>query len=154
MNAYQSRALEGASGVELTIALYDGIVRFMYNAIDAVETGDAGKRRYAVKRAMDIVIHLQATLNMDVGGKPAEALSEFYTAMFALMLQGSQANSREKFEHVIACVKNVREAWAKATRDPEVSMYAARQGAEMHGGAEFAAIPSTMESGTGSHWNA
>ena len=76
MNSYGTRALEGASGVELTIALYDGIIRFMYNAIDAVDRGDAAQRRYAVKRAMNIVIHLQATLKMDIGGKPAAALAE------------------------------------------------------------------------------
>ena len=114
MNPYQTCALEGASGVELTVALYDGIIRFMYRAIDAVERGDADQRRVAVKRAMDIVIYLQATLKMDIGGKPAEALAEFYTAMFALMLQGSQANSREKFEQVIAFVRNVRDAWRQA----------------------------------------
>ena len=96
MNSYQTRALEGASAVELTVALYDGIIRFMYRAISAVERGNQDQRRAAVKRAMDIVIHLQATLNMDIGGKPAEALSEFYTAMFALMLQASQANSSAK----------------------------------------------------------
>ena len=146
---YQTRLLEGASGVELTIALYDGIVRFMYNAIDAADRGDAAQRRYAVKRAMDIVIHLQATLKMDIGGKPAEALSEFYTAMFALMLQGSQSNSREKFEHVIACVKNVREAWAQAMRNStavgDLSASVMPSGA----GSQFAS-----EAGTGTHWSA
>jgi len=114
MNNYQARALEGASPVELTIALYDGIVRFMNEAIDAVEQNDADRRRAAVKRAMDIVMHLQVTLDRKRGGKPAEALTEFYTAMFALMLQGSQANSRQKFEQVIANVRNVREAWKQA----------------------------------------
>jgi flagellar protein FliS len=117
MDQYQTCTLEGASGVELTIALYGGIIRFMYHAIDAVERGDSSQRRAAVKRALDIVIHLQATLNMDIGGKPAEALAEFYVAMFALMLQGSQANSREKFEQVIACVRNVRGAWREAAMD-------------------------------------
>jgi flagellar secretion chaperone FliS len=111
MDTYQAHVLECASGVELTIALYDGIVRFMNKAIDAVEQNDADQRRAAVKRAMDIVMHLQVTLDRRKGGKPAEALSEFYTAMFALMLQGSQANSRQKFEQVIANVRNVREAW-------------------------------------------
>ena len=111
MDTYQARALEGATGVELTIALYDGIIRFMHNAIDAVEGRDVEGRRAAVKRGMDIVVHLQATLDKDVGGKPAEALSDFYVAMFALMLQGSQRNSRKKFEEVIANVRNVREAW-------------------------------------------
>jgi len=114
MNSYQARALEGASPVELTIALYDGIVRFMNEAIEAVEQNDADRRRTAVKRAMDIVMHLQVTLDRKRGGTPAKALTEFYTAIFALMLQGSQANSRQKFEQVIANVRNVRDAWKQA----------------------------------------
>jgi len=117
MNEYQAHALEGASPVEITIALYDGIVRFMNLAIDAVEQNDASKRRAAVKRAMDILMHLQVTLDRKRGGKPAEVLTEFYTAMFALMLQGSLANSRQKFEQVIANVRNVREAWKQAMAD-------------------------------------
>jgi flagellar protein FliS len=121
MNPYQTHATEGLSGVELTIALYDGIIRFLYRAIDAVERGDIGRRRAAVKRAMDIVIHLQATLRTDIGGKPAESLADFYVAMFALMLQGSQANSRQKFEHVIACVRNVRDAWRQVARDSAIN---------------------------------
>ena len=114
MNTYRDHVLEAASPVELTIALYDGIVRFMNLAIDAVEQNDAFQRRAAVKRAMDIIMHLQITLDRKRGGRPAEALTEFYTAMFALMLQGSQANSRQKFEQVIANVRNVREAWKQA----------------------------------------
>ena len=121
MDMYQARALEGASGVELTIALYDGIIRFMHSAIEAVEQNDADARRAAVKRAMDIVIHLQATLDKSVGGKVAETLSEFYTANFALMLQGSQANSRQKFEQVIANVRNVREAWKHAAAETKAN---------------------------------
>jgi flagellar protein FliS len=156
MNGYQARALEGASGVELTVALYEGIIRFMHSAIKAAECGDAGQRRYAVKRAMDIVIHLQATLNMDIGGKPAEALGEFYTAMFALMLQGSQANSREKFEHVIACVKNVRDAWVQSARNPEgnLEFELERSSAGLPPSSDFAGAAYAAESPVGSHWNA
>jgi flagellar protein FliS len=118
VNPYQTRALEGASGVELVVALYDGIIRFMHAAIDAVDRGDTKGRRAAVKRAMDIVIYLQATLRADIGGKPAEVLAEFYSAMFALMLQGSQASSREKFHRVIVCVRNVRDAWHQVAKAP------------------------------------
>jgi flagellar secretion chaperone FliS len=152
MNGYSTRALEGASGVELTIALYDGIVRFMHKAIEAVDAGDAAQRRRAVKRAMDIVMHLQATLKMDVGGKPAEVLTEFYTTMFALMLQGSQANSREKFEHVIVCVRNVREAWMQANRNPEASIVVPQSGSQ--GRENFPNTPHATDAAAGSHWNA
>jgi flagellar secretion chaperone FliS len=113
MNLYQQRALEGASGVELTVALYDGMIRFLREAIAAVEREDVSGRRIAIKRAMDILIHLQGTLRMDIGGKPAEALSEFYAAMFALMLQGSMGASRQEFDQAIACIQNVRDAWRK-----------------------------------------
>lgn len=118
MNPYQTRSIEGLSGVELTIALYDGIIRFLYQAIAAVEKGDVGGRRAAVKRAFDILMYLQATLRTDVGGKPAEALGEFYVAMFALILQGSQQVSAEKFLKAIDCVLNVRGAWRQVANDP------------------------------------
>jgi flagellar protein FliS len=121
MDSYQQRALESASAVDLVVALYDGIVRFLYAAILAVERGDEAARRNAVKRAMDIIIHLQARLRMDVGGRPAQVLSEFYATIFAQILQASQSASIEKFQHAIDCVKNVRDAWRQVATDPEVN---------------------------------
>jgi flagellar secretion chaperone FliS len=117
MGSYQDHALDGASAVDLVVALYDGIIRFLYAACDAVDRGDEVGRRAAVKRALDIIIYLQARLRMDVGGTPAEALSEFYALTFAQILQGSQSASRAKFEHAIACVRNVRDAWRQVARN-------------------------------------
>lgn len=119
MNSYQEHALDGASAVDLVVALYDGIMRFLYAAIEAVERGDETGRRVAVKRALDIIIHLQARLRMDVGGRPAQVLSEFYASVFAQILQASQSASRTKFEHAIECVKKVRGAWREVARNPE-----------------------------------
>ncbi len=118
MANYREHSLEGASAVDLVVALYDGIIRFLYAAIAAVEQGDADARRAAVKRAMDIIIHLQARLRMDVGGRPAQSLSDFYAAIFAEILQASQSDSRPKFEHAIDCVRNVRDAWREAAKNP------------------------------------
>jgi flagellar protein FliS len=121
MASYREHALEGAAAVDLIVALYDGITRFLYAAITAVECGDADARRAAVKRALDIIIHLQARLRMDVGGRPAQALSEFYAAIFAQILQASQSASKSKFQHAIDCVRNVRDAWREAARDPDAN---------------------------------
>lgn len=121
MNPYQTRSTEGLSGLELTVALYDGIIRFLYRAIEAVEGGDVKRRRAEAKRALDIIIHLQATLRMDIGGQPAQALSEFYASVFAQILQASQSASKARFEHAIHCVKNVRDAWREAARNPDLS---------------------------------
>src|ERR1017187_8836487 len=121
MGSYQSYALEGASAVDLVVALYDGIIRFLFAASDAVERGDQAGRREAVKRALDIIIHLQARRRMDVGRKPAEALSEFYTSIFAQILQASQSVSQQKVDHAIECVRNVRDAWKQVAIDPDIN---------------------------------
>ena len=107
--------------MDLVVALYDGMVRFLSAAVAAVERGDVEARRVAVKRALDIIIHLQARLRMDVGGRPAQALSEFYAAIFAQILQASQSASKAKFQHAIDCVRNVRDAWREVARDPEAN---------------------------------
>ena len=121
MASYQEYALDGAAAVDLVVALYDGILRFLYAAITATEQGDAEARRAAVKHALDIIIHLQARLRMDVGGRPAQALSEFYAAIFAQILQASQSASKPKFQHAIDCVRNVRDAWREVARDQNLN---------------------------------
>ncbi len=152
MGAYQQHALEGASAVDLVVALYDGMTRFLYAAADAVDRGDEAGRRVAVKRTLDIIIHLQARLRMDVGGRPAEALSEFYASVFAQILQASSSASRPRFEHAIECVRNVREAWRQVARDPEVNPAPLQINAGA--GSVFAEDGCRINGASGSSWNA
>jgi flagellar protein FliS len=156
METYQQHALEGASAVDLVVALYDGMIRFLYAAVEAVERGDETARRIAVRRVFDIVIHLQARLRMDVGGKPAEALSEFYASIFAQTLEASQSASKDKFEHAIECVRNVREAWREVAKDPDVNPAPLQVGntppfRALRG---FDSDEYGMETTVGSSWNA
>jgi flagellar protein FliS len=117
MASYYEHSLDGASPVDLVVALYDGMIRFLYAAIAAVERGDVRGRRLAVKRAMAILIHLQARLRMDIGGRPAQVLSEFYASMFALILQASLAASAQRFEEVIGFVRTIRDAWKQVAAE-------------------------------------
>jgi len=115
---YQEQALSGATGVELIVALYDGWIRFLYRAAAACEADDVIERRYAVKRALDILMYLEARLRPDIGGEPAKALSDFYAAMFTMTLEASHSGSAEEMQKVIACVRNVKEAWVVVAKDP------------------------------------
>jgi flagellar protein FliS len=117
MSNYQEHSLEGASPVDLVVALYDGIIRFLYAAIAAVERDDIAGRRVAVKRALAILIHLQARLRTDIGGRSAQVLSEFYASMFALILQASVGNSTERFEEVIGFVRTIRDTWRQVAAE-------------------------------------
>jgi flagellar protein FliS len=118
MSIDQEQALDSAWAVDPVVTLYDGILRFLHEASAAVERGDAEARRAAVKRALDNIIHLQARLRMDVDGRPAQALSEFYASIFSQILQASQSASQPKFKHAIECVKNAREEWRQVAREP------------------------------------
>ncbi len=116
---YQQQATVGATGVELIVALYDGALRGLYRAKQCIIEDDQHGRRVAVKKVVDILMYLQARLRPDVGGTAATALSDFYAAMFTMVLEASHIASVEGFDEVIACVRNVREAWAIVAQDPE-----------------------------------
>jgi flagellar secretion chaperone FliS len=154
MANYREHALEGASAVDLVVALYDGILRFLYAAGDAAERGDVFARRVAVKRALDIIIHLQARLRMDVGGRPAQVLSEFYASIFAEILQASQAGSRPKFEHAIDCVRNVRDAWRQVAADSEAVALTARGNANARSAAAAPGVAGDVGELAASRWTA
>jgi flagellar protein FliS len=155
MANYRDHALEGASAIDLVVALYDGIIRFLYAAIAAVERGDADARRVAVRRAMDIIFHLQARLRMDVGGRPAQTLSEFYAAILAQILQASQSASKTKFEHAIDCVRNVRDAWREVARDPNANPASASLSAmPMRQPPESEPVRADRDAIAGSSWTA
>ncbi len=124
---YQEQALSGATGVDLIVALYDGWIRFLYRAVTAVDSDDVIERRYAIKRALDILMYLEARLRPDIGGAPAASLSDFYAAMFTMTLEASQTASKDDLLEVIACVRNVREAWVVVARDPEANRVLPRE---------------------------
>jgi flagellar secretion chaperone FliS len=118
MRHYHQAAIESANGVQLIVALYDGLQRFLTQAAEACEARDEAARREAARRALNIVIHLQASLRMDAGGASAERLSDFYTAVFADVLRASASASRQLFMDTAREVRNVREAWKVAAQDP------------------------------------
>jgi len=117
---YQQQAIAGMNPVELIVALYDGMIRFLFQAIAAIEANDDSRRRIAVGRVLQILMHLQSRLRMDIGGSSARALSEFYASIFALCLEGSRLESADRLKEAIGCIRDVREAWDVAARDPEV----------------------------------
>ncbi len=124
---YLEQSLAGATGVEMIVALYDGALRYLYRAMQAVEEDDIHGRRVAVKRVIDILMYLQARLRPEMGAQVSASLSEFYTAMFTLTLEASHYASKEQFQEVIGCVRNVRDAWVVVAKDPKAGRVLPRE---------------------------
>ena len=153
--SYQQQALAGATGVELIVALYDGLIRFLYRAMQSVEENDVHGRRVAVKKAIDILMYLQARLRPDVGGSVAASLADFYSTMFTMTLEASHLESKEQFEEVISFIRNVREAWVMVARDPEAGRVLPR---ELRTREEKflppSAVPAAFDEASASRWSA
>jgi flagellar protein FliS len=151
---YQQQAMVGATGLELVLALYDGTLRNLYRARQCSVEDDTIGRRIAVKKVVDILMYLQARLRPDVGGSAATALADFYAAMFTMTLEASHIASPECFDEVIACVRNVREAWAMAALDPIAGKVLPR---ELRTREERFIAPLAVQGESGvvaSHWSA
>jgi len=151
---YQQQAIAGMNPVELIVALYDGMVRFLYRAVRAIEANDVHERRLAIRRTLDILMHLQSRLRMDVGGTSAKALSEFYAATFALCIEGSRLASVERLKEAIACIQDVREAWHIVAKDPEVLRFLATEQAKQPIRMVAPPPPAATEEAQPSRWTA
>ncbi|MEI9977510.1 MAG: flagellar export chaperone FliS [Edaphobacter sp.] len=153
--SYQQQALAGATGVELIVALYDGLIRFLYRAMQCCEENDVHGRRVAVKKVLDILMYLQARLRPDVGGTVAASLADFYSTMFTMTLEASHLESKEQFEEVISFVRNVREAWVVVARDPEAGKVLPRElRTREERFSPAAAVPVAAGEGGSSRWSA
>jgi len=108
---YQNQTLATMNGVELVIALYDGMIRFLHGAIVSVEKRDIAGRRDSVRRVLEILTYLQARLRVDIGGQPATTLAEFYAAMYGQCVRASRDGSIQLLQKTIRDIRTVREAW-------------------------------------------
>ena len=112
---YQQQTLAVMNSVDLVLALYDGMIRFLHRAIANIEAGEVAGRRDAIRRVLDILTYLQARLRTDVGGQPAAALSEFYAAIYAQCVRGSRDASIPLLQQSIRNVQQVRDAWKQVS---------------------------------------
>ncbi len=109
--AYHHSTAVGASPVGRVVALYDTILRDLYRAIAAVESGQIDLRVNATNHAITVIGELQGVLDFERGGEPAKNLNNFYNLARAMVLEGSMTSSREKLKEVAALFTRLRLAW-------------------------------------------
>ena len=84
--AYRRMNVETRSPMELVVMLYDGALRFVGEARDAIGRNDVPARITATRRALDIVAELQTSLNMEQGGDIAKELDRLYSYISSRLL--------------------------------------------------------------------
>jgi flagellar biosynthetic protein FliS len=111
---YRRAVTEQASPVGLVIALYDTLVADFQRAIAAMERTDLGaiqERSNQLKHALQILMQLNALLDMPNGGTCAQNLATFYEHLRRRILAAQFQRSAAILEAEIPNILHVRAAW-------------------------------------------
>jgi flagellar secretion chaperone FliS len=111
--SYRKSAIEGASSIGLTIALFDTLAGDLRRAAAAIRKNDIEKRCKELDHASLVVGQLESWVDKDKGGDSAQALAQFYGYLRATMMEASVTQSATLLETQIDTVLQVRSAWQK-----------------------------------------
>lgn len=122
-------ATQTTAPVRQIVLLYDGVIRLVQQAKEAINEKRIEDRYKLLIKASELVGGLQSCLDFDNGGEIARILYSYYSSIEARIFTIHRSNSLEDCDNVIADLKQMRDAWN------EIDHTAAKpQGA---GGTEF-----------------
>lgn len=111
-DAYLEQKILNARPEELTYMLYDGIVKFVKQALLFNEQKSYDKSNTSNLRAQSILQELRSTLNMDVD--MSHNLENLYLFMIDRLVDANISKSNEMLEEVLGLAVDLRDAWKEA----------------------------------------
>ncbi len=115
---YRQTHVQTESPLGLVVMLYDGAIRFMTEARDAIKSGDRLAKRTAISHSLAIVSELQSTLNMKEGGAIAESLDNIYTFVNTRLLDASMHNEPGAIDEALRVLAPLKDAWSQIADAP------------------------------------
>lgn len=112
--AYRDNAVLTASPSGLVVMLYDGIGRFLRQAVAAIEAGDQVTATARIQRAEAIISELTVTLDHQRGGEVAARLEAIYGFWRRHLDEGRREQSTAKLLEVVRHAAELRVAYATA----------------------------------------
>jgi flagellar protein FliS len=116
---YTQNNISIESKEKLIEMLYEGILRFNFQAKKAIEQKDFEKKSYWINRSVDIFVELINSLNFN-GGDVARYLNGLYTYQIQLLSTANVKNSLEDLDTVNKVVKGLLEAWREINAKKEL----------------------------------
>jgi flagellar protein FliS len=109
--AYRESSVMSAPPEALVVMLYDGALRFLFQAGVAMRDKQIELAHRKLRRAEDIIIHLRDSLDMEQG-EISERLHAIYMFCLRHLRQARLDQDPGKVEQVRAMLAELREAWA------------------------------------------
>jgi len=115
--AYQGNQVEGSGPLGLILLTYEALYKALGRAERAIEAGDIAAEADHTGRALEAIVELSTSLNMEEGGEVAKNLASIYNYMFKCLTEGMCSSSADHVKEVMTLVQTLREGWQQLARD-------------------------------------
>lgn len=112
LSSYQEQKILGAKPEELTLMLYEGIVKFLEQSKLYMKMGNIEKINYTLKRAQAIVLELQATLDMQY--ELSTELDALYDFLLEHMKEANMKKDVKYIDEALEIANELRSTWKEA----------------------------------------
>lgn len=112
--AYQDNKVLTATPAELTLMLYDGVIKFCNIAVMAIEKNDISKAHLNIIKAENIILELKATL--DFNYPISNELDVLYEYIYKRLTDANLIKETEILEEVLSFVRELRDTWKEAMK--------------------------------------
>lgn len=115
-NNYLERQVMEGSPLEHVILLYGKAINSLRLAKNAIESGLKNPENVKTKvenlsKAVDILIYLQAILDLEKGGEIAKNLKEIYEILINALIEVNFSNELKPLKDCIEVLEKLRSAW-------------------------------------------
>lgn len=111
---YKETSVQSASREKLLLMLYEGAIRFMKQALIAIDNKDIAGRGMNIGRAFDIVNELNNTLNHEAGGEISVRLEQLYMFVTDQLTKSNATGQRKPLEDGLKVMETLYTGWVEA----------------------------------------
>jgi flagellar secretion chaperone FliS len=111
---YLKDQVETASPEQILLLLYDGAIKFLRIARNALLAEEWEKSHHNLIKTQNILLELMTSLNMEVGGDMARNLYRLYDYYIWSLVQANIHRDVNRVDEVITHLKNLKQTWEQA----------------------------------------
>jgi len=116
---YKEIGINTSQPLKLVIMLYDGAITFLEKSIEYAENKDIKNKNIYANKARDIILELNNSLNLEVGGEMASNLKRLYFFMNRHLFQANLKNDMQGMREVILMLSDLRDVWQEISNQKE-----------------------------------
>lgn len=127
---YKTTSVQSASREKLLLMLYEGCIRFMKQALIAIDKKDIAGRGMNIGRSFDIVNELNNTLNHAAGPEIAKSLEQLYMFISEQLTKCNATGQRKPLEDALKIMETLYSGWVEAIEKIKRDEHALNKGIE------------------------